>query len=255
MKSSCLRGTSLLLVALFVALSGCKRETAPVPPDGTASNAGGELTIEYEILPSVLFEAESGLVTAPVALYDDAEASGGKYALAPEGPEHEEISFGGSVAYTITAPENGAYVLWLRAKWSGKCGDSLGILLDGRDLGEVGDAVHKQWHWVRLLLKTLTLTGGTHTLIVENREDGSAWDQVLLTRDEDYRPAGIETADVRGRTFLENTRPPGKPVTVGEHLPGLEAGSALQVIEVQADPPEPLRAAPVAKDATPVLRK
>ena len=249
MKSSFFsRAARLTALSALIAFAGCGRETPPAPTGGNAANAGEGLTIEYETLPSILFEAESGLVTAPVALYDDAEASGGKYALAPEGPEHKEISIGGGVTYAIATPESGEYVLWLRAKWSGDCGNSLGITLDGQDLGDVGDAVHEKWHWVRLRRGKLTLAGGVHVLTITNREDGSAWDQVLLARDEDYRPAGIETEDVRGRTLLKDTAPPKKPAVSNAVLPAPEAGARDG--DVPALPP-----APTAEKVEPVLER
>jgi len=248
LKSSSLRGTSLLVVILVVVSIGCKRETPPVPAGVNAASATEGLTIEYETLPSILFEAESGLVAAPVALYDDAEVSGGKYALAPEGPEHKEVSIGGAVTYAITTPESGEYVLWLRAKWSGDCGNSLGITLDGQDLGEVGDAVHEKWHWVRLIRKKLKLAGGAHTLTVANREDGSAWDQVLLTRDENYRPAGIETGDARGRAVLKDTTPPETPAAA-DNIPPVPEPDA------RAGDVPPLPGAPAAEETEPVLER
>ena len=42
-------------------------------------------------------------------------------------------------------------------------------------------------------------TSGEHVLVLTNREDGAAVDQILLTQDPDYRPTGIESADVKGR--------------------------------------------------------
>jgi len=195
-----------LMTALACALlsfAGCGKKPAPPP----ASSAAPAVTIEYETLPSLVFEAEDGLVNEPVQLYDDASASGGKYALAPEGPDHKEISIGGDVTYRLDVPEEGEYVVWFRAKWAGACGNSLGVLLDGEELGAVGDAVYEKWHWVRLGRRKVRVAKGAHTLVVQNREDGSAFDQVLLTQDGDYRPTGIEKADVKGRTLLKNTVP------------------------------------------------
>lgn len=203
-----------IALAAFL-LSACERKPAPAQPAAAAPNPDrsartGRVTIEYDVRPSILFEAECGEVRAPVQLFEDSAASGGKYALAPEGPDHKEINKGGDVTYTLQVPEGGEYVMWVRAKWSGACGDSLGVLLDGSALGAVGDSVYETWHWVRLGRRKVQLAAGEHSLVITNREDGSAFDQVLLTQDPDYRPTGIEKPDVKGRTQL-NKLPPGPP--------------------------------------------
>ena len=192
---------ALAMAALWVG-AGCERQTEPGPePEPQAANAGSNaITIEYEVLPSILLEAESGAVKAPVKVFEDAAASAGKYVLAPEGPDHKEISIGGDVSYRIVVAEPGEYVLWLRTLFSGACGNSLGVLIDGQDVGKVEDAVFDQWHWVPLRGRRFTLAAGEHSLVLTNREDGAACDQILLTQDGDYRPAGVEAAEKEGRT-------------------------------------------------------
>ena len=160
---------------------------------GISSQRSNRVIIEYDALPSILIEAESGTVTPPVAIFEDTDASEGKYVLAPEGPDHKEISIGGDVMFSLKAPEPGNYVLWVRVKWSGACGNSLGVFLDGAELGAIGDPVYETWHWVRLARKTLRLDPAEHVLTLTNREDGSSVDQVLLTTDADYRPTGVES--------------------------------------------------------------
>ena len=160
------------------------------------------ISIEYEVLPSILLEAESGAIKSPMKVFDDKGCSGGKYVLAPEGPDHKEISIGGDVTYKFSVKEAGQYVLWLRTNFSGACGNSLGIRLDGRDLGKVEDAVFEKWHWVALRAQRPRLTAGTHVLVITNREDGAACDQVLFTQDAEYRPTGIEQPNVKGRIAM-----------------------------------------------------
>ena len=192
----------LLCVTIVLLLCGCGDETEtansnnPPPPI-----QNGSVTIEYEIRPSILFEAEDGeVVNAPVTVFEDVECSRGEYVMAPEGEEHKELSIGGDVTYAFSVKEAGKYRLWLRTRFCCACGNSLGISLDGNKVGKVEDAVFEKWHWEQLRLRMLELAAGAHTLTIANREDGAAWDQILLTQDRDYRPAGMEDPDVEGRT-------------------------------------------------------
>jgi hypothetical protein len=196
-------------------LAACSDE--PAGP-GEQPPAGGEPTAtirvhEPEPAHSILLEAEAGKVAAPMAVFEDAEASGGSYVLAPEGPEGEEINVGGEVVHVFHAPEAGAYALWLRTRFSGACGDSLSVALDGLPVGTVQDSVYGAWHWTPLSGRKLDLAPGEHVLVVGNREDGSAYDQVLLTADPDERPAGIATLDVPGRTAGAPPAPQTRPET------------------------------------------
>jgi len=203
----------LFAAAGALALAGCGPSggpAAPATPTTTltaASDAatatpkkGGLISIARDIRPSILIEAESGAIHAPVVLKEDKDASGGKYVIAPEGPNHEEISIGGDVTYKLHVTEPGDYSLWLRANWCCGCGNSMNLSLDGEALGTVEDSVFKTWHWVKLQKPLRKLTAGDHLLVLGNREDGSGVDQILLTQDADYRPTGIESAEVQGRS-------------------------------------------------------
>jgi len=184
------------LLGLVLICAACERSQEPgQSPFGNTAH----LTIEYMVMPSILMEAETGTVTAPVEVFEDEAASGGKYILAPEGPDHKEISVGGDVACQFNVAEAGEYLLWLRAKWCCSCGDSVGIMLDGVEAGTVQDSVTGVWHWVALQRRRLDLSVGDHTLVLTNREDGAAVDQILLTQDREYRPMDIEGTDVDGR--------------------------------------------------------
>lgn len=176
---------------------GCDRaanEPAPAQtPQAQSPAASSRITVSYAGDARIVFEAESGAIKAPMVVFESGECSRGKYVLAPEGPEHKEISLGGDVTHAFEVKDPGEYTLWLRVNFNGACGNSLGILLDGAELGAVEDAVFEKWHWTPLRGQRLNLASGAHTLGVVNREDGTAYDQVLLTRDADLRPMGIET--------------------------------------------------------------
>jgi len=199
----------LLAAVAALALAGCGPSSGGAAPaiPAAASNTTtttlkkvGLISIAFDIRPSILIEAESGAIHPPVVLKEDKDASQGEYVIAPEGPNHEEISIGGDVTYKLYVAEPGDYTLWLRANWCCGCGNSMDLSLDGEALGKVEDSVFKSWHWVALQKPLRKLTAGTHLLVLGNREDGSGVDQILLTQDPDYRPTGIESLDVQGRT-------------------------------------------------------
>ena len=188
------RITFALSAFVCVALASCGEQPPVAPPDAPeAQEPSGTVTIQYYEAPRLVVEAESGEIEAPMALFEDAEASGGQYAMAPEGPDHSEISIGGHVLCSFALPEAGEYVLWFRTRWSGECGDSLDVVLDLDELGPVQDATYERWHWARLQ-KPVQIAAGEHTLLIENREDGAAVDQILLTPDPDYRPTEIQAS-------------------------------------------------------------
>jgi hypothetical protein len=48
----------------------------------------------------------------------------------------------------------------------------------------------RHWGWKRLS-STFKLSDGPHTLMLKHRENGASADQLLLTRDREYAPAGL----------------------------------------------------------------
>jgi hypothetical protein len=233
--------TAFLAVAMLV---GCKKSdqvpSASGPNDQAEEGAqAGSITIRHAVLPSILLEAEAGKIQAPMALYnDDPAASGGAYVLAPEGPNHEKMSEGGGVTLKFESPASGEYTLWVRGNWCCDCGNSAELMLDGGELGVVEDATLGAWHWTPLR-KRISLSAGPHLLAVLNREDGAKVDQVLLTRDEDYRPVDVELPDVPGRVspVIEIAGP--VPVEPGVDESVVEQGEEEQVAEevVPVTPP------------------
>ncbi len=101
----------------------------------------------------------------------------------------------GKVSYDIQASDSGPHQLWCRVWWLDTCGNSVSIGVDGQRAFSFGqDRTFKRWHWVKApaRLKQLTLSEGTHSIVISAREDGIRVDQILLTDDEDYVPVGIE---------------------------------------------------------------
>ena len=105
----------------------------------------------------------------------------------------------GDATFSFKVTEPGEYILWMRAKWCCSCGKSLDVSIDGGEFLTVLDPTFQKWHWVRLKRPPFKLAAGDHTMVVKTREDGSAFDQILLTQDTDYTPTEIEKADALKR--------------------------------------------------------
>jgi len=66
------------------------------------------------------------------------------------------------------------------------------VVDNGRPFAFGQDGTYGKWHWVKGM--KVTLAAGTHELKVLNREDGAKLDQILLSRNEQYVPVGVEEA-------------------------------------------------------------
>jgi len=149
-------------------------------------------------------------VEAPMVIFADKKAAGGKCLFTPEGPACKEINPGwdptkdkepagkGLALFKFNVPEDTKYDLWVRANWHCGCGNSVWIQLDNgrpRKLGD--DGTYRKWHWVKYISPrrrrgpALRLKKGPHTLAIINREDGAKIDQILFKTD-DTKPVGIE---------------------------------------------------------------
>ena len=194
--------------SILAACGACEKEPQGVPsrPVPSATGRPGTIKIEYQVLPSILLEAESGKVEAPMEVRADSSASAGTYVLTPAVEPHGLVHTHlhkegeGRAALRFKPTAEGDYAIWFRAKYCCACGNSANVFLDGASLGTVEDSVYEAWHWVRLSRPPLRLSAADHLLLIVNREDGAGIDQVLLTQDPDYRPTGIESPDAPGRT-------------------------------------------------------
>lgn len=166
----------------------------------------------------VCFEAEHApLVQAPMRVTDADRvpinektileaASGGAYLEVPDKAGAPPEVTTGRAVIPFEVPEDGTYILWIRAYWSDECGNSVGIAIDdARPFSFGQDSTYKAWHWVKSppRIKQLELSKGKHRLEIINREDGVRLDQVLLVNTRRYVPVDIE--DV---TFTPPTEKP-----------------------------------------------
>lgn len=193
------------VAAAAMIVAGCDEEVSkPAPSPAVKSTP---IRIQREVFPSILMQGAQAELHAPMQFVADANAVDGKFMVAPEGPNHQEINKGGDATFKFSVVAAGDYYLWVRAHWCCSCGNSLGVSLDGvEQKAGIEDGIFQSWHWVRLKQPLPRMTAGAHQLVVKSREDGSGFDQALLTLDADYRPSGIEQPNVAKRTT-----PPAKP--------------------------------------------
>ncbi len=121
--------------------------------------------------------------------------SGKKYIQIPLRRPHATTETGpsddGNARFKINVPSSGSYRLWLRAWWYDACGNSFFVIVDDKPAVSVEDPTYQTWHWVKG--PKLTLSAGTHTIRIQNKEDGARLDQFLLTNNSRYVPTRVET--------------------------------------------------------------
>ncbi len=136
-------------------------------------------------------EAESGKISLPLRLGKDEAASGGQHIYMPAGKA--------TYAFTIAKP--GTYRVWGRVLATGGADNSFFISMDGGEKFKWNhNALKSTWQWEAVKndkLKEVAqfkLAAGNHTLTVGYHEDGSRFDQLLITDDLQLNPAAQATS-------------------------------------------------------------
>jgi hypothetical protein len=140
--------------------------------------------------------AEAGKsLKQPMVVGTDSRALGGKYIWVPEGDGNiwNPASTGGEALYSFTVPVAGIYTVWGRILVSG--GDSFYVRMDNSPPLLWTTTRHGKgtWVWDQIHKGTaaparFTLTAGTHTFRLKQREDGTKLDHLLITNDLSYTP-------------------------------------------------------------------
>lgn len=155
----------------------------------------------------IWMEAEDGDVIEPIVIMDDSSASGSGYIVAPEGsgilsdPSSRQAGY---VEYTFDISSSGDYLIWGRVIANDNASDSFFVKMDDGQavtwhtkMGETDtwtwDVVSsRNYNDVRDASSPLVyhLKAGTHTLKIQQREDGTQMDRLLITNDKKYIPEG-----------------------------------------------------------------
>jgi hypothetical protein len=125
----------------------------------------------------------------------DSTASGGKYTEYPLKRPHATTENpavkgdGGYVLFKVNIPESGNYAVWLRMWCTDGCGNSYFVVVDDKPPQTVAESTYKTWKWKKAT-QPYALTKGVHNIKVQNREDGTRCDQILITNDLRWMPVG-----------------------------------------------------------------
>ena len=106
-----------------------------------------------------------------------------------------------SASYNINIPDDGVYYLHIRALWSTGCGNSVDVKVSGYDGAQwtISDSTYDALHWLTLKesakdIKPLRLKKGVAVITLVAKEPGIKVDQLVLTTDKEFKPAGIYKA-------------------------------------------------------------
>jgi hypothetical protein len=161
--------------------------------------AGNESDFSNEVVYppklKIWLEAEYGFVYAPMLIATDSEASSGQYIWVPEGYGPAlDPSQGGNAEFFFEVPAAGQYLLWGRVLSSHGSNDSFFVSMDGGPFLLWDTQVSNQWVWDKVNNRDVAdpvyfdLAPGVHTLLIQQREDGTKIDTLLLTNDLKFVP-------------------------------------------------------------------
>jgi hypothetical protein len=164
--------------------------------NGVGTPAAQSFTINVVSSVLVWLEAESGSLTAPMAIGSDSQASSGAYVYIPEGSGDvfDPAQAVGSLVYTFSVPVAGNYVVWGRL--IDNLGNSFFVSMDSgpNALWDTVGGSTWGWDWVNNRggadPVVYALGAGQHTLAIKHREDGTELDRILITNDMAYVPQG-----------------------------------------------------------------
>ena len=135
---------------------------------------------------TITLEAESGNLTAPMAIQSGSTASGGQFVEVPEatGDNYNDATNGGpgEVSFSTNIPQSGTYALWARTIAPNGNSDSFYVTKNGTLVKEWSLWPNfTTWKWQKVA--NVSLSAGVLNLAFRQREDGTKLDQVLLTND------------------------------------------------------------------------
>ncbi len=137
----------------------------------------------------ILNPAQCIVLEKPMQLIHREGTASGTCIWIPEGAGKPPTVLGKAV-FEFTVKEADDYSVWVRTNWEDGCSNSIHAAVNDQAPYIVGeDGTYGYWKWRKG--PTVRLSIGTHKLELRNREDGVKIDQILITPDRTYEPAGI----------------------------------------------------------------
>jgi len=226
-----------------------------VSVDYSVISGNGALDLEASPDANIRIQAERGVLTPPMQVFTDTDASGGRYIAPPTGDPGD-----GRAVYQIYIKDAGDYVVWGRVFAPSNDNNSFFFIMDGGEkLTWDLDARQRDWHWDRVSSRgagteakpefdpvVLKLTAGLHTFTIEEREYRSQIDHIIFTRDRNFVPSGLEEYD----EYVTNTNgiaaakyrfgTTAGPEIIHADVPGLTGSPVQFLLTSLADSPDSL---------------
>jgi hypothetical protein len=141
---------------------------------------------------TIVVEAETARLTAPMAVVPDAKASGGSYVAVPAGNggtiNDPNQPNGGTSVFNVTAPTAGTYKIWALISAPTDANNAFFIRMDGGGFERwVAPVTMANWVWAPANTQegqaelSFTLTAGAHTLEIKRRDVDAKLDRIALT--------------------------------------------------------------------------
>ena len=101
------------------------------------------------------------------------------------------------LSFDLDVTNGGKFYVWLLGYGPDGSADSFSVQIDSGKT-TVASLPRAGWGWKRTS-GTFALASGAHSLLIKNREDGASVDQILLTSDARYTPAGLGNGSLTPR--------------------------------------------------------
>ena len=158
-----------------------------------ASNSGQTFATTDNAYTYVVFETESGTLSAPIQVIEGADAFGGAWIEMTSGsgsPGNPQ----GIATFGVHLPTAGEWFLWVRVYAPNSAADSWLTSVDGGSWSELSAPATGDWLWQAG--SSYVLVDGLHTLELGGLDSGARADRILLTDDPDFVPAEQPGSDL-----------------------------------------------------------
>ena len=153
-----------------------------------AGSDGGEQETD-----KVYLEGESALLSGPMEIGNDSEASSEQYIYCTSNQPKS-----GSGEYYFDVSETGTYVIWGRCYALSGTEDSFFMVVDQSPdtLEWKLKTPHESWIWQKVshenVEQEFELTAGPHQISIVSREINTRLDKLILSKDPTFQPSGVE---------------------------------------------------------------
>ena len=200
-------------------LDGPPPEAQPPPPGGATRSSGG--AAERTTAPDAwcFTASECARAVWPMELLPVSPTVDHPHFRVRQGVNRLTGADTGLCEFVFRTDRDTSVIVYLRARYSDDCGNSLRCSIDGGPPTRVGDAkVYDHWLWAHSL-RRFQVRAGLHRLTLQNSEDGLEFDRVAVAESL-LLDADLDELPVTPAPVFESL-PPAAP-----HLPVLGAVTA-----------------------------